>query len=41
MSKAGTTCPSGCGKSHLAPALGHAFVENGNRVLFTRITELV
>jgi DNA replication protein DnaC len=33
--------PSGSGKSHLAAALGHALVENGYRVLFTRTTELV
>ena len=33
--------PSGSGKSHLAAALGHAIVENGYRVLFTRTTELV
>ena len=32
--------PSGSGKSHLAAALGHALVENGYRVLFTRTTEL-
>jgi DNA replication protein DnaC len=33
--------PSGSGKSHLGAALGHALVENGYRVLFTRTTELV
>ena len=33
--------PSGSDKSHLAAALGHALVENGYRVLFTRTTELV
>jgi len=33
--------PSGSGKSHLAAALGHALVENGYRVLFTRTTEVV
>jgi DNA replication protein DnaC len=33
--------PSGSGKSHLAAALGHALVENGYRVLFTRTTEMV
>jgi DNA replication protein DnaC len=33
--------PSGSGKSHLAAALGHALVENGYRVLFTRATDLV
>ena len=29
------------GKSHLGAALGHALVENGYRVLFTRTTDLV
>ena len=33
--------PSGCGKSHLGAALGHALIENGYRVLFTRTTDLV
>jgi DNA replication protein DnaC len=33
--------PSGCGKSHLGAAIGHALVENGHRVLFTRTTDLV
>ena len=33
--------PPGSGKSHLAAALGHALVENGARVLFTRTTDLV
>src|SRR6476659_5708580 len=33
--------PSGSGKSHLAAAIGHALVENGYRVLFTRATDLV
>jgi DNA replication protein DnaC len=33
--------PPGGGKSHLAAALGFALVENGWRVLFTRITDLV
>jgi len=33
--------PPGSGKSHLAAALGHALVENGFRVLFTRTTDLV
>jgi len=28
--------PPGSGKSHLASALGHALIENGYRVLFTR-----
>jgi DNA replication protein DnaC len=33
--------PSGSGKSHLAAAFGHALVENGYCVLFTRTTDLV
>ena len=33
--------PPGTGKSHLAAALGHALVEAGYRVLFTRTTDLV
>lgn len=33
--------PPGSGKSHIAGALGHALVENGYRVLFTRTTDLV
>ena len=33
--------PGGSGKSHLGAALGHALVENGYRVLFTRTTDLV
>lgn len=33
--------PPGSGKSHLAAGLGHALVENGFRVLFTRTTDLV
>src|SRR3977135_2180180 len=33
--------PSGSGKSHLGAARGHALVENGYRVLFTRTTDLV
>ena len=33
--------PPGSGKSHLGAALGHALVENGYRVLFTRTTDLV
>jgi DNA replication protein DnaC len=33
--------PRGSGKSHLGAALGHALVENGYRVLFTRTTDLV
>jgi len=33
--------PSGTGKSHAAAAIGHALVEDGRRVLFTRSTDLV
>jgi DNA replication protein DnaC len=33
--------PPGCGKSHIAAALGRALIENGYRVLFTRTTDLV
>ena len=33
--------PPGSGKSHASAALGHALVENGYRVLFTRTTDLV
>ena len=33
--------PPGVGKSHLSAALGHALVEAGHRVLFTRTTDLV
>jgi len=33
--------PPGTGKSHLAAALGHALVEAGYRVLFSRTTDLV
>jgi DNA replication protein DnaC len=33
--------PPGSGKSHLAAGLGHALVETGFRVLFTRTTDLV
>jgi DNA replication protein DnaC len=33
--------PPGTGKSHLAAALGHAMVDAGYRVLFTRTTDLV
>lgn len=33
--------PPGTGKSHLAAALGHALVDAGYRVLFTRTTDLV
>ena len=33
--------PPGVGKSHLACALGHALIEAGRRVLFTRCSELV
>src|SRR5579884_2356721 len=32
--------PPGSGKSHASAALGHALVENGYRVLFTRTTDL-
>jgi len=33
--------PPGVGKSHLAAALGHAMIDVGYRVLFTRTTDLV
>ena len=33
--------PPGGGKSHLAAALGHALIQKGYRVLFTRTTDLV
>ena len=33
--------PPGVGKIALAAALGHALIENGYRVLFTRTTDLV
>ena len=33
--------PPGVGKTHLSAALGHALVEAGHRVLFTRTTDLV
>lgn len=33
--------PPGVGKTHLAAALGHAMVDAGYRVLFTRTTDLV
>ena len=33
--------PPGVGKSHLASALGHALVDNGYRVLFSRTGDLV
>lgn len=33
--------PPGTGKSHLAAALGHALVDAGYRVLFSRTTDLV
>ena len=33
--------PPGSGKSHCAGALGHALIEHGYRVLFTRTTDLV
>ena len=33
--------PPGCGKSHVAAAIGRALVEHGYRVLFSRTTDLV
>ena len=33
--------PPGVGKSHLVSALGHALIDSGKRVLFTRCSELV
>lgn len=33
--------PPGTGKSHLISALGHALIDTGRRVLFTRCSELV
>jgi len=33
--------PPGSGKTHVPAAIGRSLVENGYRVLFTRITELV
>ena len=33
--------PTGSGKSHLTAGFGHALIENGYRVLFTRTTDLV
>jgi DNA replication protein DnaC len=33
--------PPGVGKSHLVCALGHALIESGRRVLFTRCSDLV
>lgn len=33
--------PPGVGKSHLVCALGHALVDAGRRVLFTRCSDLV
>ena len=33
--------PSGSGKSHVAAAIGHALIDTGRRVLFTRTTDLV
>ena len=44
LAKGGTVLcfgPPGSGKTHLSAALGHALVENGFRVLFTRTTDLV
>ena len=33
--------PPGVGKSHLVSALGHALIESGRRVLFTRCSDMV
>jgi hypothetical protein len=33
--------PPGAGKSHLDSAIGHALIDNGYRVMFTRTSELV
>jgi len=33
--------PSGVGKTHLASGIGEKLVESGNRVFFTRTTELI
>ena len=33
--------PSGSGKSHAAAAIGHALIDAGRRVLFSRTTDLV
>ena len=33
--------PPGVGKSHLASALGHALIDAGRRVFFTRCSDLV
>jgi DNA replication protein DnaC len=33
--------PPGAGKSHLGSAIGHALIDAGHRVLFTRTSELV
>lgn len=33
--------PSGTGKSHIAAAIGHALIERGRRVLFSRTTDMV
>ena len=33
--------PSGSGKSHVAAAIGHALIDTGRRVLFSRTTDLV
>lgn len=33
--------PPGVGKSHLVSALGHALIDSGKRVLFTRCSDLV
>lgn len=32
--------PSGTGKTHAASAIGHALIEDGRRVLFSRTTDL-
>ena len=32
--------PTGCGKTHLAAAIGNALLENGRRVVFKRVTDL-
>ena len=33
--------PPGCGKTHVAAAIGRSLIENGYRVLFSRTTDLV
>ena len=32
--------PTGCGKTHLAAAIGNALLEDGRRVVFKRVTDL-